>query len=264
VIVYRATVGSDVGSLGRDTCSECDPLRPLTPMMLSDGRLLIADLVNARWVVVTNGTPSIVPFAFEGDLGDAVVGNGDIVYVAVTSGGGVGLSPRSVVVAYSAHDLSTPRWEIEGYQQPLVVEGNDLVTLTADFAEYVRLPQLVERPEPVPSITPSLNATPPELVVSDGDAAIRWILPNEWFFQAPVILADDSVAVTGVSNTGGVAVFVRLTPDGRWSLTSIPQGAVEGYNGRFQPAGTDLLGLSGGVGADWQVVRLPLAAPTAH
>lgn len=262
MIVYQATVGSDVGSLGRDTCSECDPLRPLTPMMLSDGRLLIADLVNARWVVVTNGTPSIVPFAFEGDLGDAVVGNGDIVYLAVTRGGGVGLSPRYFVVAYSADDLATPRWEVEGYQQPLFVEGNDLVTLTADFARYVRLTQLVERPEPVPSITPSLNATPPQLVVSYGDAAIRWILPNEWSFAAPLILADDSVAVTGVSNTG--LVIARLTPDGRWSLTHIAQGADGGYNGTLQPAGTDLLGLTGGVGADWQVVRLPLAAPTAH
>jgi hypothetical protein len=235
-------------------------------MMLSDGRILIADVVNSRWVTVTNGTTATTPFAFDGLISDAVVGNGDIVYCAVTIYGGVGQPPQSSIIAYAADDLSTPRYQAEGYTSPLILDGNDIVVDLADLSTHVRLPQLVQSPTALPLISPSANRNPQAIIISTGSVTIRWVLPSVWSFNDHVTLADNTVAVYVSGDVNGTDRFiVRLASDGRWSVTRIARTGLSpnSLNQRIQPAGTDILVLSGPTNNTWRVVRIALAPPTA-
>ena len=64
VELYRASLGDGERQLGVESCTECDPARPLSPVVLPDGSVVINDFVNRRWVVVSPGGEEveITPF----------------------------------------------------------------------------------------------------------------------------------------------------------------------------------------------------------
>ena len=60
-VLYEATVGSAPDELGMEDCTECDPTRPLNPIVTSEGHVVIVDAANSRWVTVTAGVAAAMP-----------------------------------------------------------------------------------------------------------------------------------------------------------------------------------------------------------
>lgn len=89
-VLYEAAVGEGADQLGREDCQECEPLRALAPMVTADGRVIIGDPVNDRWVIVTDGAAEVVDYDASMLVLDAVLGLDGFVYAIVydqTAGG---------------------------------------------------------------------------------------------------------------------------------------------------------------------------------
>ncbi|HYN34835.1 MAG TPA: hypothetical protein VES40_19580 [Ilumatobacteraceae bacterium] len=232
-VLYEASVGADVDQLGLDDCRECDPARPLSPLVTADGRVVILDAANQRWVTVTDGVPTAVALPADLNVGQMILGPGDMVYVT--------MSPRdggpTELVAFESRDLSTvvsrqPVDEPSSYPA-FRLDGVDIIVFPADQDAERRLPLTPAGDPPLPSVTPSFDTEPKTLTVTGADGAARvYVFDAGMSLSFPVPLRDGSVVVfsnqTGDTTPPHTIVY-RLHPDGSISSVRI-DGEDNSYN----------------------------------
>jgi hypothetical protein len=258
-VLYEAGVGSAPDQLGLEDCAECDPMRPLSPMLTSDGRLVIPDVENRRWVIVDEGQSST--FAMPADLiaWDVLMGPGDVVYVAaftLTPGG----PANPEVVAFDAADLSTilARSSIQSRTLGMLAfNGEEVVLALGPDEVEERFPLARPAPETVATVELPSEAGSPSLQVTTSDGmTTTWVLEQANLEDA-MPLADGTVAVSGGverEDTSARAVWV-LRPDGTYTgqqVATMPDPA----NGlSLSERGIVSLERDGDT---WRVVRFPL------
>jgi hypothetical protein len=254
-VLYEAGVGAAANQLGLEDCSECDPIRPLSPMLATDGRLLIVDTQNRRLVSVTAGVPSTVPLP-EGFLPwDALMGPSDVVYLA-----GFTETPQGPanpqLIAVDARDPATvlSRSPITGDGLGMLRFDGDEVVLVLDTEQSFPL----ARPGPAgtPIVDPQHDHDPPSLVVTASGGSTTWTVEPGW--EEAVPLADGSVAVLGAVDIdgSGTRVVWRLEPDRSWVGEQIAARSAAANGGpSVSEQGVVVLERDGG---SWRVVRFPL------
>ena len=240
--LYRASFGSADDQLGRESCSECDPSVPWGPVLASDGRLIIADNYNARWITVIDGMPTATPFAADtGLVAQPVVDGLGRLYTVESE-----WSPGQLtgwLRVYDVADLATP---IEQY--PVGAPTYSLLELVDDEV-------LVNR-RTVAAIDGSVGSRP-DVAFDVPDVTVTWQgLRRTWQFPPTSLvlggdarLADGSVLVYLNDGTGGSTV--RLRPDG--TATSAPFPGTASANGSNQVTTTDRIVLQ--LDGDQFVVR---------
>lgn len=218
-VLYEASVGAAVDELGMEDCTECDPTRPLNPVVTPDGRVVIVDAANSRWVIVTAGVPAAVPLPPDVRPDAVLMGPGDVVYLAaasVTSQGPTG----SQLLAFDANqlDVELARHAIStGFSQPwLRLDGDEVVVMSSEPEQ--RFPLVRATTPPLHGIEQAFEAEPPTLTVTDASGGT-----HQWQFdrrQAPtqaIPLGNGSVAVIGsddLSLSAPKRVVYLLRPDG--------------------------------------------------
>jgi hypothetical protein len=259
-VLYEASVGADVDQLGLEDCRECDPAHPLSPLVTADGRVVILDAANQRWVTVTDGVPTAVPLPAGVAIGQMILGPGDMVYVTMSPSDG---GPTELV-AFDSRDLGTvvsrqPVDQPSSYPA-LRIDGQDIILWSGDSAER-RLPLPPAGDPPLPSANPSFGTEPRTMKVTGADGAARvYVFDAGMNLSFPVPLRDGSVVVfsnqTGDPTSPHTIVY-RLHPDG-----SISSGRIDGEDNSYNLLApfVDELGVvelrqrpEGG----WQVVRFP-------
>ncbi|MDO8363074.1 MAG: META domain-containing protein [Actinomycetota bacterium] len=253
-VLYRAEVGSAADQLGRDTCSECDPARPWSPLLTDGGVVIIPDTVNARWVVVDDGVVTTVP------LTASIVGQplliGDTIYVPQTEPG----STDARIVFYSLWYLQSYS---SGYQQPM--DGVDIpdqvftsLYLNGDTIEANGRPVVTVAPAYVgATVTYALNRQPEELTTSYKARVYRWTLPAGWWGTAIGTISDGSVVFS--AGDGTADMIIRVLPDGTYATEPMAHPG-DGYNsgGTVSTMGYVRLEL---VDGQYEVARYALPQP---
>jgi hypothetical protein len=263
-VLYEAGIGPAPDQLGLQDCNECDQTRPLRPMLTSDDRLVIADVFNGRWVTVDQGQPTTVPMPTDRVAWDALIGPGDIVYVAAfiqTPSGPAG----SELLAFDAADLGTvlARSPIQSLGTGnLRFDGKDVVLSIGDLPPNAETHFPLVRPAPDTMATtalPNVVGEPPLEVTTPDGTTIAWELEPAIFGSVvPLADPDGVVALTGGfqdKDTLSWAVWT-LQPDG----TSAGQAVAirpDPYNGGPSISERGIVSLERTPGG-WRVVRFPL------
>jgi hypothetical protein len=254
-VVYSSGVGAAANELGLEhDCSYC--ASPWAPLTTSDGRLVLADTVNQRWVVVTNGKPHAVPFAANTTIdGQPRLGPDGKVYapMAVTTG-----TPPSTTTAYIA----------------FVFQVDDMATSNASYPinggnySYIEFAgnQLLDGPGGLPVTRVSSPArdvatvTRPDehtLVVTYLGSSRRWSFPTNWVPGELATLNDGSVVARVAVVVGAPRTYyTRLWADGTASsgtvdgVSSTANGSITMDNNGISQMELD--------GQTWHVVRYDL------
>ena len=129
-LLYEAGSGAAVNELGIEDCQECDPYRPLTPVVISDGTVIIADLVNARWISVRDGVPTATPFPADTRIDAVLGGPGDVIYAVTRTGTPpawdlrlIALDPTDLATVIAEHDII----DNDQIHPPLRLDGNQVL-----------------------------------------------------------------------------------------------------------------------------------------
>jgi hypothetical protein len=264
-ILYEASVGSSADQLGLEDCAQCDPNRPLAPMMTSDGRLVIVDPANHRWVVVDDGTPTTVPLPADLNAAEGVMGPGDIVYLAMLPPPGTPASAE--LLAFDADDLAVVLVQHDTGRlhaiPDLRIDGTEVVV---QFDSETRFPLVEAGQPPLPRVTLDVEADPATVTVTfpDGGTTV-WVFDPAYTPMSAVSLADGSIAVVGTERDYQPPphrIAWLLRPDGSSSARRI-----DGLDVAFNTDSwfIDSRGVIMLVSPEpnrfgaWQVVRFPLA-----
>lgn len=223
--------GSGPGQLAVEDCQECEPARPWAPVQLLDGRVLIADVANGRWVVVEPTDPTSVqstevPWpANVTVLDQPMVDEAGTVY-AVMYGplGALGTTAAQMWVL-SPDDLATPL-----SVHSVAPGGGVRIELTAT--------QLLVADSPIAGVTPVMSDRPTvEYIAADPvtnpDATqirVTWngtattfsyaVTDYPSYFGPMPGLADGSVMISILVD--GQPFVDRLTPDGQVRRMALP------------------------------------------
>jgi hypothetical protein len=257
-VLYEAGVGSAPDQLGLEDCTECDPTRPLSPMLTSDGRLVIPDVENRRWVVVDEGQSTTVPMPADLVAWDVLIGPGDVVYVAAFT-----LTPSGPanpeVIAFDATDLSTvlARSSIQSRTLGMLqFNGEEVVVALGPDEDEERFPLARPALDTMATVELGSEAGSPSLQVTTPNGTTTWVLEQANLEDA-MPLTDGTVAVSG-----GVE-REDTSPRAVWILR--PDGTSTGQQMATRPDSANGLSLSerGIVSLErdedtWRVVRFPL------
>jgi hypothetical protein len=261
-VLYQASIGAGEHQLGLEDCRECDPARPLNPVLTDDGRVLILDTANRRWVTVTEGVPATVALPADLVPYQMIMGPQDIVYVTMSPRGG---GPTELVT-FDARDLSTvvSRQPVDqpGVIPALRLDGTDLVLQSGTEPER-RRPLTPAGAPPLPSVKPSFGTDPTTLTVTSADGVARvYVFDAGLSPSSSAPLHDGSVVVlanqTDTTTSPHTTVY-RLHPDG-----AITAGRIDGEDDSFSSLGpfVDERGVielqRTPEGGGWNVVRFPL------
>ena len=102
-------IGSGPGDISFEECVECEPLLPWAPVQLNDGRIILADGVNHRWVLLNGGESS--EFEWPNSVvasAQPVIDDDDRVYVIVQGPLGKGGGTQAELWVYEATNFAEP------------------------------------------------------------------------------------------------------------------------------------------------------------
>ena len=108
-VVATLGVGSSPGEIAFEECVECEPLLPWAPVQLNDGRIILADGVNHRWVLLNGGESS--EFEWPNSVvasAQPVIDDDDRVYVIVQGPLGKGGGTQAEMWVYEATNFAEP------------------------------------------------------------------------------------------------------------------------------------------------------------
>jgi hypothetical protein len=148
-VIATLGVGSGPGEIALEECVDCEPLRPLAPVQMSDGRIVIADGVNHRWVILKDGESS--EFVWPNSAiasAQPVIDDADRVYVIMQGPFGVDGVNVAELWVYEATNfaepiLRYPASSIFGSTIDLSPEGVSINGLLIDGLT----PQIKDRPQ---------------------------------------------------------------------------------------------------------------------
>lgn len=246
--LYRAMIGSAIDQIGLEDCRECDPGRPWGPVVLPDGRIVIADGVNRRWITVTDGVPTATPLPDRiGFVSQPLVdADGRIVVAAQAASA----ATPGAVMFFDPDDLSAPVEEVPAdvtVFSSVELDGTDVIVNDRPAA---RLPKSVgERPEAVYAF----DRSPATVAVTWNGQRRVWQFPYDFARTGGVRLPDGSITLTAFDGT--TDLLVRLMPDGTAASIAVqPPAAWNG--GSF--TGVDGLVQLELEGDDWVIRRYRL------
>ena len=108
-VVATLGVGSGPGEVSFEECDDCEPLLPWAPVRLNDGRIILADGVNHRWVLLNDGESS--EFVWPDSVvasAQPVIDDADRVYVIVQGPLGKGGETQAELWVYEATNFAEP------------------------------------------------------------------------------------------------------------------------------------------------------------
>ena len=148
-VVATLGVGSGPGEVSFEECDDCEPLLPWAPVRLNDGRIILADGVNHRWVLLNDGESS--EFVWPGSVvasAQPVIDDDDRVYVIVQGPLGKGGGTQAELWVYEATNfaepiLRNPASTIFGSTIDLSLEGVSINGVLIDGLT----PQIKDRPQ---------------------------------------------------------------------------------------------------------------------
>lgn len=108
-VVATLGIGSGPGEIAFEECVECEPLLPWAPVQMSDGRIVIADGVNHRWVILKGGDSS--EFVWPNSAiasAQPVIDDADRVYVIMQGSFGVDGVNVAELWVYEATNFTEP------------------------------------------------------------------------------------------------------------------------------------------------------------
>lgn len=201
-VLYTATVGAGDGQLGREDCQECEPTRPMAPVLTPQGTVIIPDLANGRWVIVDGADVRTVPM--DGGLVGQPLLVGSWLYAPMNTADD---PPSTTTVrAYDTTDMTTVVEELPmttDLWRTLVVSGNHL------FAGATELRELSPY-DAAATMVPAFDQAPNTMDVTWNSVHRRWQFPS--WATVPTALTDGTVLVG--ADLGGTDSIVRLFPDG--------------------------------------------------
>lgn len=263
--LYTARIGSAPDELGATDCSECDPLVPWAPVQTPDGRLVIADNVNDRWVIVTDGVPATVPYSHPYPIAPPIVDSNGRIYALITyPNGQEPTSSTSEVQVFDPDDMSVA---IETYPAPYSAAWSNLSFGRAGLLANRRVVEgtkdVVGDVADAPAIYwDTLDGGPLAVEVTWMDTVRRWEFPDGWAIGGmgpAAALADGSVLVMAwnVVDTSqpGASRWVLLRPDG--TASAVTAGGT-GLNGSKTVTRDSVLTLELTPGEQFTVVRYGL------
>jgi len=148
-VVATLGVGSGPGEVSFEECDDCEPLLPWAPVRLNDGRIILADGVNHRWVLLNDGESS--EFVWPGSVvasAQPVIDDADRVYVIMQGPLGKGGETQAELWVYEATNfaepiLRYPASTIFGSTIDLSLEGVSINGVLIDGLT----PQIKDRPQ---------------------------------------------------------------------------------------------------------------------
>ena len=108
-VVATLGIGSGPGDIAFEECVECEPLLPWAPVQLNDGRIILADGVNHRWVLLSDGESS--EYEWPNSVvasAQPVIDDADRVYVIVQGPLGKGGGTQAELWVYEATNFAEP------------------------------------------------------------------------------------------------------------------------------------------------------------
>jgi hypothetical protein len=191
-------------------------------LISTDGRLVIADLVNNRWVVVTDGKPMATVLTDATFDGQPRIGPDGQIYAPVLTVTGTppATTAKYFVYVYRLDDLATPT-----ATYPLTTGTFSVIEFVGDGLYEGAWPggRLVTRVVAHDPALPTIDRTDASsLLVTVGGTRRRWVFPDGWVPSDVLPLHDGSVMV-GVSVMVGTprTVYTRLWPDGMSSSNTV-------------------------------------------
>ena len=108
-VIATLGLGSGPGEIAFEECVDCEPLLPWAPVQMSDGRIVIADGVNHRWVILKDGKSSefVWPFSAIASA-QPVIDDADRVYVIMLGAFGNGSETQAELWVYEATNFTEP------------------------------------------------------------------------------------------------------------------------------------------------------------
>ncbi|MFZ4812728.1 MAG: hypothetical protein ACOYL9_15425 [Ilumatobacteraceae bacterium] len=258
-----ATLGYGDGprELGIENCQECEPARPWAPVPLPDGRVLIADTPNVRWVAIEStpsdtagDQPTIQTTETPWPLGVVAIAQPAVddagnVYVTMFGPFGTGGTQSAELWVFDPADLSTPvsRHPLPLFRDPriqftpasvlvggITVDGLKPVIAHLTTAEYLPVDPATGRDAPSFRVEWSLSA---------GTSTFEYGAGNFPSLVGPLQGPNGSVFISVTLD--GREFIDRLTPAGEVLRTELPPGASvfgSGWadqNGFYRLEGTD-------------------------
>ena len=108
-VIATLGVGSGPGEIAFEECVDCEPLLPWAPVQMSDDRIVIADGVNHRWVILKDGESS--EFVWPNSAiasAQPVIDDADRVYVIMQGPFGVDGVNVAELWVYEATNFTEP------------------------------------------------------------------------------------------------------------------------------------------------------------
>ena len=108
-VIATLGLGSGPGEIAFEECADCEPLLPWAPAQMSDGRIVIADGVNHRWVILKDGESS--EFVWPNSAiasAQPVIDDADRVYVIMQGPFGVDGVNVAELWVYEATNFAEP------------------------------------------------------------------------------------------------------------------------------------------------------------
>ncbi len=236
-VVATAGYGSGAGELTIEDCQECDPARPWAPVRLPDGRVVVADPANGRWVVFESvpstvpGEPSTtrttdVPWPDRVTASSQpVVDEAGTVYVTMYGPLGAGGTTAGQLWVFDSADLAEP---VATYPASGVFGAPPQLLPGAVVLDGAPVDGLSATLRPRPIVRVMLDRNGVQLV--DDDVTTTFVYPAGQSIVpfGPLPGLPDSTALIHVFETGREFVD-RLYPDGRVARMEVPSaGSVFG------------------------------------
>ena len=256
-VVATLGIGSGPGDIAFEECVECEPLLPWAPVQLNDGRIIIADGVNHRWVLLSDGESS--EYEWPNSVvasAQPVIDDADRVYVIVQGPLGKGGENQAELWVYEVTNfaepiLRYPASSIFGSTIDLSPEGVSINGVLIDGLT----PQIKDRPQVAfvsfdtsdPDDSTRVKVTwpghttntfiygegeSPELfgpmpALEQGDVLMQLLIDGQYFVDR--LSVDGTVTRMGVAPNGSVfgaawadpTGFLQLEPDipsTRWQI----------------------------------------------
>jgi len=253
-VIYSAGVGDGISDLGLEP-GDGEPLVPWAPLLTEDGRLVIADVFNRRWVVVSAGAATTTPLPPDSTVdGQPLLGPDGQVYAPLktTTGTPPTVKTEYSVAVYSPADLALPTASYpltSGNYSLINFDGNELLE-----SGWRRVATIGTLDDALPRTSELDNHT---LTVTTPTITRDWTFPDSWPPDIITPLLDGSVVMrVNVSSGPPATFFTRLWPDG--SSESAPISGVNyTLNGSVTITQSGILQMELHSG-EWKVVRYTL------